>query len=58
MQEKGISKKELIRRTGLSESTITRIMRRDMVGNLWTWNAVCDAIGITMNDILEARDGR
>ena len=55
MENKGISKRELSRKTNLSPSTITRITRGDMNGSLHTWNTVCQAVGIRIDEVIDVR---
>lgn len=56
MDEKGVSVRELQRRTDLSISAIRRLRRGDMVGNLYSWNAVAKALGVHVDDFLEGRE--
>lgn len=50
MKRQNISKHELVRRTGISYSTITRMLTKPNTGNLATWLVVCGALGVCILD--------
>lgn len=52
MDEKGVSVRELKLVTGLSLSTIRRLRREPLAGNLYTWNEVAKALDVTVDDFL------
>lgn len=58
MDEVGMSKNELARVTGLSYTTILRMCSGDRIGTLASWMMVCEALGVSVSDIVEADDGR
>lgn len=58
MRKHGISKRYLSSKTGIYINTITRIMRGDKVGNIHTWLALAEAMGCTLDDILNETDER
>ena len=45
MRERGISKRQLSKTTGISYSTLTRILNEPNTGNMRTWKIICDALG-------------
>ena len=53
MDELGVSRHELCRRTGISYSTLLRITSGDRIGMLDTWVRVCDALGIGIEEVLD-----
>lgn len=52
MEERGVSVRELHRMTNLSLSSIRRLRREDMAGNLHTWKAIADALGCTVDEFM------
>lgn len=58
MRKHGISKRYLSNKTGIYINTITRIMRGDKVGNIHTWLALAEAMGCTLDDILNETEER
>lgn len=58
MDEKGVSVRELSRRTNLSISSIRRLRKGHLVGNLHTWVEVMNALDASIDDMLKGdRDG-
>lgn len=53
MTEKGVSVRELSRRTGLSLSAIRKLRGSHMVGNLYTWNEIAKALDVSVDDFLK-----
>lgn len=58
MAHRGISKNELALMTGLSWSTIVKVSHGDMVGNLYTWHLISDALGVPIDWFTESRPCR
>lgn len=61
MQERGIGKRRLSRESGVSYRTVTRLMRGDMVGSVYTWARICRALSCRISDIVDVDgegDGR
>lgn len=52
MTEKGVSVRELARRTGLSLSAIRKLRGSHMVGNLYSWNEIAKALEVSVDDFL------
>ena len=53
MDELGIGKNELARRSGVSKQTVYRICAGDRLGNLDTWLRFAEALGKSLNDIVD-----
>ena len=61
LAEKCISSYRLQKDTGLAYNTIYRLMRYDNVGTIDTWQRIADALGCTIDDIVNYEgdeDGR
>lgn len=58
MAEHGFSKRWLSRNTGVCVNTITHIIRSDRSGSIYTWLAMAEAMGCTLDDILEQKGER
>lgn len=56
MEEKNISKSELSRRTNISFDTITRMTRGNLNGSLYSWNIICNALGIKVDEVINGRN--
>lgn len=56
MEERGVSVRELARRTGLSLSAIRKLRGSHMVGNLYTWNVIAKALDVSVDDFLKGCD--
>lgn len=52
MREKGWSAKRLSRESGVAYTTITRMLRGDLNGQLYTWSLVCETIGVSMDEVV------
>lgn len=50
LQARGWSEYRLARKSGLSESTISNIYRRNTLPSVATLEAICDAFGITLSE--------
>ncbi len=55
LYEHGVSRYELSKRSGVSKSTIARMCTGDRIGGLDTWLKVADALGCSLDDIIEPR---
>ena len=53
LHDHGVSKEELIRRSGVSKSTVYRICGGDSIGTLSTWQQIADALGCSVSDIID-----
>lgn len=53
MDERGVGVRELSRTTGLSLSCVRRLMREDMVGNLYTWRLISGALNLPIEEFME-----
>ncbi len=51
MCERNISKRQLAKQTGISYSTLTRMLNEPNTGNLRTWQIVCDALDANLQDL-------
>ena len=49
MTERGVSVRELARRTGLSLSAIRKLRGSHMAGNLYTWNEIAKALEVAVD---------
>lgn len=49
MDERGWTKYRLAKNSGLSESTITNILKRDTMPSIPTLKAICDCMGISLS---------
>ena len=52
LADHGWSAYRLEKETGLSHNTVYRLMRYEGVGNLYTWRLIADALGCTIDDII------
>lgn len=57
MALKGYSSRRLSMESGVSESTIRRLMQTDMTGNLATWTAILAVLDTDINEIMGGTDG-
>lgn len=53
MRERGISKRQLAKQTGISYSTLTRMLNKPNAGNLQTWLIVCEALDCDLLTIFD-----
>lgn len=53
MRDTGISKHQLCKATGISYTTVTRLMSGDRIGALDTWLKIADAMGMSLQDLLD-----
>lgn len=56
MEAKGVSVRELHRRTGISISAIRKLRSGHMIGNLYTWNEVAKALEVSVDEFIEGCD--
>jgi transcriptional regulator with XRE-family HTH domain len=54
----GVSVMELEERSGLSRSTIYRVMSGDDLGSLHTWRVIAEALGVPTSELIGELDGR
>ena len=52
MRTHGLSVSELARASGVSRSTIQRMIAGDEVGTLYSWRAVARALGTTVSKLI------
>lgn len=52
-EERGWSTYKLVSKSGLSSSTIANIYRRNTVPSITTLEAICDAFGITLKNLIK-----
>ena len=52
MRERGVSKGELSRRTGLAWTTVSRALSGDRIGQFDTWIKMCEAIGVSIDEVV------
>ena len=57
MDERGLSQKELAHMAGLTPSTINRYVNGKELGSIIKWWCIADALGMSLDDLLEVRDG-
>ena len=53
MRDSGTSKHQLCRVTGISYTTVTRLMSGDRIGTLDTWLKIADAMGMSLQELLD-----
>ena len=56
MEERGVSVRELSRRTGLSLASVRRLRRADMSGSLHTWALVARALECGVDELIRGWD--
>ncbi len=56
VEERGISEYRLAKNSGLSESTIANIFRRNAVPSISTLEAICGGLGITLSQFFSDSD--
>lgn len=52
METKGVSVHGLANETGLSLATIRRLRRQNMVGSVYTWSLIAEALGVSLSELI------